>query len=59
MEAQEGTSSSEIPVLVTVLSEAGGSNELREELNKALVTLIEEELQELNISFSEMQRFGM
>ena len=49
-------SPTEIPLLITVFSEEGGSRELRDDLNNQLFVLAEH----LNISsFSLVERFGM
>ncbi len=46
-----------VPTVITVLSEEGGSNKLREGLEKELV-VVAQELKDLNFSFAEVQRFG-
>ena len=51
------TSSGQVPVLITVLSDEGGSPELRMSLDDQLSSLADE-LPQLNISFSQVQRFG-
>ncbi len=51
------SSGGSVPTVITVLSEEGGSNRLKQELEEELVTLAQE-LQYLNFSFSNVQRFG-
>ena len=52
------TSSGQVPVLITVLSDEEGSLELRMSLDDRLSSLADE-LPQLNISFSQVQRFGI
>jgi len=52
------TSSGQVPVLITVLSDEEGSLELRMSLDDRLSSLADE-LPQLNISFSQLQRFGV
>ena len=44
-------------MLITVLSEEGGSSELLQKLRERLI-IITEELPELNLTFSAVMRFG-
>ncbi len=46
-----------VPVVITVLSEEGGSSRLRQALEEELANLAQE-LKHLNFSFSSVQRFG-
>ena len=50
--------SGQVPVLITVLSDEGGSPELKMSLNDQLSSLADE-LPQLNISFSQVQRFSI
>ena len=52
------TSSGQVPVLITVLSEEEGNPELRMSLDDRLSSLADE-LPQHNITFSQVQRFGI
>jgi len=52
------TSSGQVPVLITVLSDEEGSLQLRMSLDDRLSS-VADELPQFNISFSQVQRFGI